>query len=298
MQSKWAFGYSHTTHKSALLQCNLLSFATLTLLDVHRLVSAFLGVRFPMALALNKYDMPSSTKHVAAIQAALPLHGAHVGVPLSARSEMNFMRFHLKQHQRHQEQSARSSNHAEAKDDNNNNKSNRDDEKKIPMGTWRCLQSALSLREPVLVFPVSDMTTYQPLAGMINYATGDTSLPSAGMIACLLAASGSAPSLWDANQRIYTSPAAGGSMKGSSSNTKSSSSILRDVIMMKPGSTVEDVFLSLKRLGALGGEFVRAEGAGEMGEKSKPIPKDKKVDRTCRILKIMTNKRTQWQQNH
>jgi hypothetical protein len=64
---------------------------------------------------------------------------------------------------------------------------------------------------------------------------------------------------------------------------------------MKPGSTVEDVFLSLKRLGALGGEFVRAEGAGNVGEKAKLVPKHEVVNRSNRILKIMTNKRREWQ---
>jgi len=64
---------------------------------------------------------------------------------------------------------------------------------------------------------------------------------------------------------------------------------------MKPGSTVNDVFLSLKNIGALEGEFVRAEGAGKILEKPKPVSKTDKVGIGNRILMIMTNKRKEWQ---
>ncbi|KAI2501634.1 50S ribosome-binding GTPase [Fragilaria crotonensis] len=222
--------------------------------DLHRLVSAFLGVRFPMALALNKSDLPSAKQFIQEVEDALPIHGAHVGIPLSARTEMTFVKQHILQ-QNLQSNSA------------------------LPNGVWQCLQSAMSLREPVLVFPVSDLTTYSPLPGMTRVAIEDASLPSPGMVACLLAAGGSSPTLWK-----------DGSYIASSAQVK-----LRDVLVMKPGSTVEDVFLSLKRLGALGGEFVRAEGAGNLGEKGKLVPKHEVITRSNRILKIMTNKRREWQ---
>lgn len=222
--------------------------------DLHRLVSAFLGVRFPMALALNKSDLPSAKHFIQEVEDALPIHGAHVGIPLSARSEMTFVKQHILQ------ENLRSTS-------------------ALPDGVWQCLQSAMSLREPILVFPVSDLTTYAPLPGMTRVAIEDASLPSPGMIACLLAAGGSSPSLWK-----------DGSYAASSSPVK-----LRDALVMKPGSTIEDVFLSLKRLGALGGEFVRAEGAGDVGEKGKLVPKHDMINRSNRILKIMTNKRREWQ---
>lgn len=234
--------------------------------DVHRLVSAFLGVRFPMALAMNKCDLPTSQLHVKDIQAALPIHGAHVAIPLSARSEMSFIRRHI--------EAARGS----------SEKGKEDDDNRIPTGVWQCLQSAVTLREPVLVFPVCDMVTYQPLPGLANYATGDPSLPNVGMVSCLEAAGGKQPTLWDANQRIYVAP-----------GTKKSAIALRDAIVMKPGSTVENVFLTLKRLGALSGDFIRAEGAGSIGEKAKLVPKFDVVTKSTRILKIMTSKRSSWQ---
>jgi len=228
--------------------------------DVHRLVSTFLGVRFPMALALNKSDVPSAAANVRDVQEALPVDGAHVGVPLSARNEMLFVKNHLQS----------------ASDSTNNGA--------VPVGVWQCLQSSMMLRSPVVVFPVCDMSTLAPLPGMVNYATLDASLPSKGMISCLRAAGGSAPSLWNDDMCGYDSSIA-----------KESPVMLRDALVMKPGSTVEDVFLSLKRMGALGGEFVRAEGAGDIGEKAKLVPKHELITKSNRILKIMTNKRTQWQ---
>ena len=222
--------------------------------DIHRLVSAFLGVRFPMALALNKSDLPSAKQFIQEVEDALPIHGAHVGIPLCARSEMTFVKQHILQE-------------------------NLQSTSTLPDGVWQCLQSAMSLREPVLVFPVSDLTTYAPLPGMTRVAMNDASLPSPGMIVCILAAGGSSPTLWK-----------DGGYTASSLPVK-----LRDALVMKPGSTVEDVFLSLKRLGALGGEFVRAEGVGDVGEKGKLVPKHDTINRSNRILKIMTNKRRQWQ---
>ena len=152
-----------------------------------------------------------------------------------------------------------------------------------PLGVWNCLTSAIHLREPILVFPVSDMATLAPMSGLNKAAVGDPSLPNAGMVRCIEASGGSPPSCWDKGH--YSMPA-----------KESSTTKLRDVILMKPGSTVEDVFLTLKRLGALGGEFVRAEASsGDAGERPKPVSKQEVMGRKNRVIRIMTNKRTQWQ---
>eukprot|EP00571_Detonula_confervacea_P012805 CAMPEP_0172301554 /NCGR_PEP_ID=MMETSP1058-20130122/3409_1 /TAXON_ID=83371 /ORGANISM="Detonula confervacea, Strain CCMP 353" /LENGTH=1058 /DNA_ID=CAMNT_0013011699 /DNA_START=100 /DNA_END=3275 /DNA_ORIENTATION=+ len=213
--------------------------------DLHRLVSAFLGARFPMALALNKGDIPTATQYIKDIKSKLPIHGAHTGVGLSAYEEMKFIRHHVAL-------SFKDSSSTQTKSSSET------------MGgkVWECLQSAVSLREPTLVFPVNDMNTYEPLPGMSNCATRDSSLPNLGFISCITAARGHAPSQWDSQRMMYTP------------NTKESvKTALRDVILMKPGSTVEDVFQGLKGLGALQGEFVRAEAASRIGEKPKPVSK-------------------------
>lgn len=238
--------------------------------DVHRLVSAFLGVRFPMALALNKCDLPSSARNVKDIQEALPVHGAYVGVPLCAQTEMEHVQAALEitlqgRARRQAEESGQ-----------------------LPTGVWRCLQSSIKLREPVLVFPVADLKTYAPLPGFHKHAISDPSLPSAGMITCLKRANGFLPTLWDESASNYNT---------TSKSTKDSLATvaIRDCLVMKPGSTVEDVYVTLKHMGALSGEFVRAEGCGELGSTAKPVPKQQVVSRSVRILKIMTNKRTAWQ---
>ena len=203
--------------------------------DLRRLISAYLGVRFPMALALNKSDLPSASTFVQDIINRVPVHGARVGVGLCARDEMNFMK-----------QNILSSSELGRKDETACSKNCN--------GVWQCLQSAVSLREPVLVFPVSDMSIYATYPGMDDYATRDSSLPSLGMISCLVASGGAAPSLWNNDRKAYVSRRA------------ANSEPLRDALMMKQGSTVEDVFLVLKRMGALSGEFVRAEAAKSLGK--------------------------------
>jgi hypothetical protein len=237
--------------------------------DLRRLVNAFLGLRFPMALALNKSDVLSATGNISDIQLALPVHGAHIGVPLSAKREMEFVRSHI------------GLNTANSSDEDNGGS-------RSPEGVWNCLQAATSLRKPVLVFPVADMVSYEPLPGMKNHATLDASLPSEGYIRCIEACGGRKPTLWDDEKCIYQ-------MSDGSHHkviaTERYRQPLRDVLVMKPGSTVEDVFDALKRMGALRGDYVRAEGSVKIGEKPHLVRKEEVIDSTNRILKIMTNKR-------
>ena len=237
--------------------------------DVHRLVSAFLGVRFPMALALNKSDLPTAKQYVKDVQNVLPIHGAHVGIPLCAKSEMSFVRNNI----------AKALGADDSKDKNA--------VAVPPEGVWNTLQASLCLREPTIVFPVSDMSSYAALPGMIEYATGHASLPNAGMVECLEAAGGDAPSLWDSDRNQY--------FPTGNEQIPNQRNALRDALVMKPGSTVEDAFLALKTMGALGGEFGRAEACGNVGDKPKLIKKDDILNKSNRILKIMTNKRTNWQ---
>lgn len=241
--------------------------------DLHRLVSTFLGARFPMALALNKADISSSVHFTDDIKSKLPCHGAHVGVSLSAHDEMKFIRHQIKLAIKSSSKDSLSS------------------QCKPTAGlmsgrVWDCLQSAVSLRQPTLVFPVNDMDTLEPLPGLTNgYATRDSSLPNDSFVSCITAAGGNAPSQWDSHRAVYTS--------GGKGDVKHA---LRDVILLKPGSTVEDVFLVLKGMGALEGEFVRAEGSSRIGEKPKPVAKSELVGRQNRIIRIMTtNRKVKWQ---
>ena len=78
---------------------------------------------------------------------------------------------------------------------------------------------------------------------------------------------------------------------------------LRDCILLKPGSTVSDVYDALKR-GALPhvivhGDFVRAEGKGldPLLHKKRQLGRDTVIDDSCSILRIQTNRKAVWQQN-
>ena len=59
--------------------------------DLRRLVSAFIGTRYPMALALNKSDESSAEYFISQINQSLPIHGAHVGIGLCAHQEMLYV---------------------------------------------------------------------------------------------------------------------------------------------------------------------------------------------------------------
>lgn len=227
--------------------------------DVYRLVSAFLGVRFPIAMALNKIDISSSKRYVRDIRNSLPKHGALVATPVSARSEMKYVRAHV-------EASPRCKTPTSLKLD----------EDATPMfATWETLHSAIGLLKPILVFPVTDFETYAPMSSLSTLATESPSLPDSGMVQAILSAGGFAPSSWNVMSKTY----------------KIQSPELRDVLIMKQGSTIEDVFLTLKRLGALAGEFVRAVAARDVDIVPKPFHKHKLLDMDTRIIKIMTTKR-------
>ena len=243
--------------------------------DIYRLVSAFLGVRFPIALALNKVDLPSSKVHIDQIIKALPVHGTHVAIPLSAKREMQFTKRHI--------EASLAGKILEVNDHSNAS---------IPLGTWNCLQSAICLCDPILVFPVVDHQSYLPLPGLFRYATSDPSLPSPGMIACIHAAGGMIPSEWDSSIHQYSVP----KMNGNKKKAVTQSNVqLRDAIMMKPGSTINDLFNTLKKMGALSGEFIRAEAASHIHVLPKPVTKYQTLSHQIRIIKIMTNKRSAWQ---
>ena len=225
--------------------------------DLYRLVSAFVMARFPMGLALNKNDIASSIPFIEDITSKLPIHGCFVAQALSADKEMRFIRHHCL----HQSVASTVASNFEG-------------------SVWKCLQKALSLRSPLLVFPVADMQTYAPLPGFNNFSTRDPSLPSKGFVNCLTSAGGTAPSTWDGNKDMYV-------VQGKN-ETKPA---LRDVLLMKPGSTVNDVFLVLKNKNVLEGEFVRAEAASMIGEKPKLVSKLDIIGTQNRILMIMTTKR-------
>jgi len=114
----------------------------------------------------------------------------------------------------------------------------------------------------------------------------DSSLPNHAFINCIIASGGCAPSQWSNERCAYVAE-----LKDNSKDA------LRDVLLMKPGSTVEHAFQGLKGMGVLDGDFVRAEAACLIGDKPKPVLKSDIIQRHNRILRIMTTKKKTWQKH-
>ncbi|ORY49930.1 P-loop containing nucleoside triphosphate hydrolase protein [Rhizoclosmatium globosum] len=67
---------------------------------------------------------------------------------------------------------------------------------------------------------------------------------------------------------------------------------------MKPGSTVFDVFELLAHgpEAVLNGQFVRAEAVALDGSGKRPVKKDTEIDENSAIVKLMSNRKSRWQQ--
>ena len=127
-------------------------------------------------------------------------------------------------------------------------------------GTLDALSAAVLLRPPTLAFPVASLSTLEPLR-----APPDAAAPASG--------------------------AAG-----------ASAAPLLDCVLLKPCTTVGDLVEACKRASPplLSGDFVRAEGraarpADEQAAKGLPVRKDAVVKAAVAIMRLQTNRRSQWQ---
>lgn len=70
-------------------------------------------------------------------------------------------------------------------------------------------------------------------------------------------------------------------------------------LLMYPGATANDVFVALKTLKILSGEFVRAECwdyADAASPSKRPLRKQEVLTTATQIISIMTNRKARWQQ--
>lgn len=155
--------------------------------------------------------------------------------------------------------------------------------RKIIIGVLEAVSAAVALKQPVYCYPVSDLDTEAPIGwtssmGLANSTNNGNSDMSKGL-----------------NKKTDIIPR------------------LKDCLLLRPGSTVGDVFDALKR-GALPhiiiqGEFVRAEGKGlaycfnsdgiNCGSSSlngkRQVGRDVVIDHTCCVIRIQTNRKAVWQ---
>ena len=138
----------------------------------------------------------------------------------------------------------------------------------LTTGTLDAISTAVMLRPPTLAFPVSSLTTLEPLRS----APAEAGAPSGG-------------------------GGGGGGCGGSDGATP-----LLDCVVLKPGSTVGDLVEVCKRASPplLSGDFVRADARAarptdEQLAKGLPVRKDSIVTAATAIVRLQTNRRSQWQ---
>ena len=136
---------------------------------------------------------------------------------------------------------------------------------KLTTGTLDAISTAVMLRPPTLAFPVASLTTLEPLR--------------------------SAPAEPGA-------PSGGGSVGGGGEGATP----LLDCLVLKPCSTVGDLVEVCKRASPplLSGDFVRADARAarptdEQLAKGLPVRKDSVVTAATAIVRLQTNRRSQWQ---
>ena len=138
-------------------------------------------------------------------------------------------------------------------------------------GTLDAISTAVMLRPPTLAFPVASLATLEPLRS----APQEAAAPSGGD---------------------------GGVGGGSDGATPLVATPLLDCLMLKPCSTVGDLVEVCKRASPplLSGDFVRADARAarptdEQLAKGLPVRKDSVVTAAIAIVRLQTNRRSQWQ---
>uniref|UniRef100_A0A7S3R6V4 RWD domain-containing protein n=1 Tax=Dunaliella tertiolecta TaxID=3047 RepID=A0A7S3R6V4_DUNTE len=248
--------------------------------DLHKLVAAFLAARFPILLALNKCDTASAPRHIRRIREALPQEPA---VAMSAASE-RWLATTARKGQVVYQDAAPSASVAPGCDDASVARQVAELNRRVlgPFGGTGALlavSTAVAMRPPAVVFPVGDLNTCTALPAR-TIATGGGLLLGGE----------------DAKARAAEGP-----------------TVLRDAVLMKPGSTPADLFSVLVRppWQLLEGEFVRAEArvlqcgsSGHQGTHGKPssasrtvLKKDDTLGFSNCVVRIMVNKKGTWQKH-
>ena len=142
----------------------------------------------------------------------------------------------------------------------------------LTTGTLDAISTAVMLRPPTLAFPVSSLTTLEPLRSV----PAEAGAPSGG--------------------------GGGGGGSGGGCGGSDGATPLLDCVVLKPGSTVGDLVEVCKRASPplLSGDFVRADARAARSEQlakqgSLPVRKDSIVTAATAIVRLQTNRRSQWQ---
>eukprot|EP00050_Salpingoeca_kvevrii_P008858 m.305526 g.305526 ORF g.305526 m.305526 type:complete len:260 (-) comp17941_c0_seq1:1110-1889(-) len=222
--------------------------------DLHLLVAHFLHIRFPILLALNKSDLPPAAAHIQRLRNELPHEPS---VPVSAQLEWKLCQWRRR-------------------------------------GLIEYIDGAstCAVAEGSGAFAALPAAEQQKLRAGV--ATANSTLGRLGDSG-VLAAMNAAVALRDplvvypvadlSSCSSYAQSGGGGSAVGRAG--REAAGVLRDALLMRPGSTVEDLYTALKRapLNLVTGDFVRAEARGVgVIRKTQPLS-------PAAIVHVQTNKK-------
>lgn len=131
--------------------------------ELHRLVAMYVATRWPVAVALNKMDVPSAALHEAAVRKRYP---RRVVVPVSARAELELLRAHAQgecEYALGGGAPTTASTPGAAADIGKLAQALAVLDRWGSTGTLHVISRAVGLRPPTLAFPCSDIATLAPL---------------------------------------------------------------------------------------------------------------------------------------
>ena len=258
-------------------------------LDLHKLVAFYLSIRFPICLALNKIDsMSPEQRQLLPIWMSQVEALGEIAVPVCAMAES--WRLQVSANNGHCAPVAV----AMSSDKNELIKQGRESHEKTinifgtdgVCGVLRAMSAAVMLRPPVICFPVSDLGTELPLGF--------------GQQKNTLAISDNEVNIIE-HKKIADSPLSDGISMAPQENIATCTNFrLIDCILLKPGSTVNDVYEALKRGELsrirLSGDFVRAEGRSlALDSRKRQLGRDSVITEENCVIRIQTNRKSYWQ---
>ena len=238
-----------------------------TPLVLHRIVAHFLRLRFPILLALNKADAPTADAHIAHLRLR---HPCEMTVAVSSVTEYQLCRW-----RRQGFLSYRPGAGAMEVTDGSPAWKSLDDDQSNKLKT-----SLAAVQERVLG-PIGHTGVLAVLDAAVALRAPFVLFPVSDLDSCTTLAPPTA------------------SVEPTATGARGTPAILRHCILVHPGRTVEDVYVSLKRDPVFGlhGEYIRAETRDAAGLHI-VLRKDEAITRATQVVRIMVKRRAIWQSKH
>ncbi|KAJ3208715.1 hypothetical protein HDU67_006584 [Dinochytrium kinnereticum] len=239
-----------------------------TLAHAARVVDSFLEVRFPILLALNKADLPTSARHIQRIlgtndagSSVMKESGSAAAVPVCAAAEAWLQEEDRDGRIRYDcgDDYAELAPGLDASSLGLQWESEWQRAQNVLLshggtGVLTALTAAVMLRPPVICHPVEDLESVTPIPPPFLRSDG---APHA--LTCFNVSQDGA------------------------------------YVAVKPGTTVLDVFKALTHDGVFAGQYVRSEGMKRDGTMRRPLKKETEIEEASAVVRLMGNRRSRWQ---